>query len=91
MYDRLLQPLKIGGIMGKNRTFSSPTPLAAPNPDPAPPPTLGAPPVAVPGPLHIPYSVPDRPKNTVPWPEPCKTLNDNTHTSLVVKKDCCEL
>ena len=42
------------------------------------------------GPLHTPYSVLDRPKNTVPWPEPCETLdNNNTYTSLVVKKDYC--
>ena len=66
--------------------------LTHPDRQPGPPPTLGAPPVTDPGPMHMPYSVLDKPQNTVPWPEPYKTLNnENTYTSLVVKKDYCEL
>ena len=58
----------------------------------APPPTPPAPPVADPGPLHMPYSVLSKPQDSVPWPEPYKTLdNDNTYTSLRVKKDYCDL
>lgn len=57
-----------------------------------PPPTPPAPPVADPGPLHMPYSVLSKPQNSVPWPEPYKTLNnDNSYSSLRVKKDYCEL
>jgi len=42
--------------------------------------TLGEDPdVTDPGPLHLPYSVVMPPQNTVPWPEPYKTLdNDNS-------------
>lgn len=56
--------------------------ITDPNPVEAMPPTLGAPPpVTDPGPLHAPYSVLEKPSNTVPWPEPYKTLdNDNTYT-----------
>ena len=51
------------------------------------PPTLGdPPPVTDPGPLHQPYSVLKAPVNTVPWPEPYETLdNDNTYTPFVKK------
>ena len=36
--------------------------------------------VTDPGPLHLPYSVIMPPQNTVPWPEPYKTLdNDNSY------------
>lgn len=43
--------------------------------------TLGSPPVEDPGPLHKPYSVVQPPQNTVPWPIPYRTLdNDNTYT-----------
>ncbi|MCD8322995.1 MAG: hypothetical protein LUC89_08950, partial [Oscillospiraceae bacterium] len=60
-------------------------------PNPAPPPTLGSPPVTDPGPMHAPYSVLVKPRNTVPWPEPYETLNDeNSYASLVNKdKDYC--
>ena len=55
--------------------------LTAPNVEEAAPPTLGAPPVTDPGPLHEPYSVVQKVQNTVPWPEPYETLdNDNTYT-----------
>ena len=50
------------------------------------PPTLGCPPVTDPGPMHMPYSVLKAPQNTVPWPEPYETLdNDNTYTPFVKK------
>ena len=66
--------------------------LTDPDPKPAEPPVLGCPPVADPGPMHMPYSVVSKPQNTVPWPEPYETLdNDNTYTSLRVKKDYCRL
>ncbi|MGI5936371.1 MAG: hypothetical protein ACOX7I_06190 [Oscillospiraceae bacterium] len=55
------------------------------NPDAseAPPVTLGAPPVTDPGPMHAPYSILQKPQNTVPWPEPYETLdNNNTYTPL---------
>ena len=35
------------------------------------------PPVTDPGPLHTPYSILQKPANTVPWPEPYATLDDN--------------
>lgn len=56
--------------------------ITAPVVEDAMPPTLGdPPPVADPGPMHAPYSVLSKPQNTVPWPEPYKTLdNDNTYT-----------
>ena len=39
------------------------------------------PPVTDPGPLHAPYSLLRKPANTVPWPEPYETLDDdNTYT-----------
>lgn len=48
--------------------------------------TLGCPPVTDPGPMHQPYSVLSAPQNTVPWPEPYKTLdNDNTYTPFIKK------
>jgi hypothetical protein len=59
------------------------------NPDrgAAPPPTLGAPPVSDPGPMHKPYSTLQEVQNTVPWPEPYKTLdNGNTYTPFVRDK-----
>ena len=65
--------------------------LTAPVLEEGPPPTLGAPPpVTDPGPMHMPYSVLEKPRNTVPWPEPYETLNDeNSYTTLRVKKDYC--
>jgi hypothetical protein len=46
--------------------------------DPAGQATLGAPPpVSDPGPLHTPYSPLQIPQNTVPWPEPYETLDEN--------------
>lgn len=66
--------------------------MTAPEVKAPPPPTLGAPPVTDPGPLHMPYSLLSKPQDSVPWPEPYKTLNnENTYTSLCVKKDYCEL
>jgi len=42
--------------------------------------------------MHMPYSVLAKPQNTVPWPEPYESLdNNNTYTSLRVKKDYCKL
>lgn len=47
----------------------------------------GLPPVTDPGPMHMPYSVLSTPQNTVPWPEPYETLdNDNTYTPFRTKK-----
>ena len=47
--------------------------------------TLGQDPdVTDPGPLHLPYSVIMPPQNTVPWPEPYETL-DNEHSYTPVK------
>ncbi len=59
--------------------------LTDPNPVEAAPPTLGdPPPVTDPGPMHMPYSVLEKPRNTCPWPEPYETLdNDNSYASLV--------
>jgi hypothetical protein len=49
----------------------------------APPPTLGDPPhVTDPGPLHHPFSIIQPPQNTVPWPEPYKTLDDDNSFTL---------
>ncbi len=46
--------------------------------DPAGQATLGTPPpVSDPGPLHSPYSPLQVPQDTVPWPEPYKTLDEN--------------
>ena len=61
--------------------------ITDPNPGEPMPPTLGdPPPVTDPGPMHMPYSVLKAPQNTVPWPEPYKTLdNDNTYTPFVKK------
>ncbi len=43
--------------------------------------------VTDPGPLHAPYSPVVPPQNTVPWPEPYETLDDdNTYTPLLHKK-----
>lgn len=57
--------------------------ITNPDAEPPMPPTLGAPPVTDPGPLHMPYSVLKKPQNTVPWPEPYETMdNDNTYTPL---------
>ena len=45
-----------------------------------------SPPVSDPGPLHMPYSVLKAPQDTVPWPEPYETLdNDNTYTPFLKK------
>lgn len=61
--------------------------ITSPNPGEAMPPTLGCPPVADPGPMHMPYSVLSTPQNSVPWPEPYETLdNDNTYTPFLEKK-----
>ena len=61
--------------------------LTNPDAEEAPPPTLGAPPVADPGPLHHPYMVLSQPQNTVPWPEPYETLdNNNTYTPFIGKE-----
>jgi hypothetical protein len=50
----------------------------------APPATLGTPPVTDPGPLHQPYTLLSLPQDTVPWPEPYETLdNDNTYTPFL--------
>lgn len=58
--------------------------LTAPNVEEMAPPTLGLPPITDPGPLHNQYSILQRPQNTVPWPEPYETLdNDNTYTPFV--------
>jgi hypothetical protein len=56
--------------------------LAAPVPAEAPPPTLGGPPpVSDPGPMHRQYSILQKPQNTVPWPEPYDTMDEeNTYT-----------
>ena len=60
--------------------------ITDPDPKAAMMPTLGAPPVTDPGPMHTPYSVLKKPQNTVPWPEPYETLdNDNTYTPFVKK------
>jgi hypothetical protein len=60
--------------------------ITSPNPPEAMPPTLGCPPVADPGPMHMPYSVLSKPQNSVPWPEPYETLdNDNTYTPFLNK------
>ncbi len=61
--------------------------ITAPVVEEAAPPTLGDPPAcADPGPMHHPYSVISQPQNTVPWPEPYKTLdNDNTYTPFIGK------
>lgn len=50
-------------------------------------PTLGDPPVITdPGPMHKPYSLLGQPQDTVPWPEPYKTLdNENTYTPFIGK------
>lgn len=51
-----------------------------------PAPVLGTPPITDPGPLHTPYSVLAQPKNTVPWPEPYQTMdNNNTYTPFLNK------
>ena len=60
--------------------------ITSPNPGEMMPPTLGCPPVTDPGPMHMPYSVLSTPQNTVPWPEPYETLdNDNTYTPFLKK------
>jgi hypothetical protein len=44
------------------------------------------PPVTDPGPLHSPYSLLSKPANTVPWPEPYETMDDeNTYTKKRTK------
>ena len=61
--------------------------ITDPNPPETMPPTLGdPPPVSDPGPLHMPHSVLKAPQDTVPWPEPYETLdNDNTYTPFLKK------
>ena len=60
--------------------------MTDPNPPDAMMPTLGQPPCKDPGPLHMPYSVIGQPQDSVPWPEPYETLdNDNTYTPFVGK------
>lgn len=45
------------------------------------------PPVTDPGPLHAPYSVISPPQDTVPWPEPYETLdNNNTYAQFIGKQ-----
>lgn len=54
----------------------------------APPPMGGGapPPVTDPGPLHSPYSLLHKPADTVPWPEPYETMDDdNTYTKRQAK------
>ena len=59
--------------------------LTAPEEKGIGPVTLGEDPdVTDPGPLHLPYSVIMPPQNTVPWPEPYETL-DNEHSYTPVK------
>ena len=61
--------------------------ITSPNPGEAMPPTLGCPPVADPGPMHMPYSVLSAPQDSVPWPKPYETLdNDNTYTPFLEQK-----
>ncbi len=55
--------------------------LTAPAGGPPPGGPPSSPPVTDPGPLHSPYSLLHKPANTVPWPEPYETLDDeNTYT-----------
>ena len=72
----------LGRLDGVNWAADEYARITAPVPDAPPPVTLGAPPpVSDPGPMHLPYSVLKPPQNTVPWPEPYETLNDeNTYT-----------
>ncbi|MCD7845788.1 MAG: nuclear transport factor 2 family protein [Oscillospiraceae bacterium] len=51
--------------------------LAHPEREREMPPLLEGPPVTDPGPMHMPYSVISAPPNTVPWPEPYETMDDN--------------
>ena len=53
-----------------------------------PPPGGGPqnPPVADPGPLHSPYSLLSKPANTVPWPEPYETMDENNTYTKPRKK-----
>lgn len=47
---------------------------------------MDPPPVTDPGPMHLPYSVILPPQDTVPWPEPYDTLdNNNTYTPFIGK------
>ncbi len=57
--------------------------LTDPEWKPGPPPSQ-PPYIADPGPLHSPYSLLHKPADTVPWPEPYETMdNDNTYTPFL--------
>ncbi|MCD8116035.1 MAG: hypothetical protein LUE21_02785 [Oscillospiraceae bacterium] len=57
--------------------------LTDPDWKPGPPPNQ-PPYIADPGPMHSPYSMLNKPADTVPWPEPYETLdNDNTYTPFL--------
>lgn len=52
--------------------------ITSPSAGGPPPASLGEdPPVTDPGPMHLPYTLLAKPKNTVPWPEPYETLDEN--------------
>jgi hypothetical protein len=52
-----------------------------------PPVTSGIPACADPEPMHQPYTTLQMPQNTVPWPEPYKTMNnDNTYTPFIKQR-----
>lgn len=56
--------------------------------DPNDPYTQGQPPLTDLGPLHNGYSLLQTPQDTVPWPEPYKTMdNNNTYAPFVTGKD----
>lgn len=58
--------------------------LTDPSSAPPPPAALGRPPITDPGPLHLPFSLINPPQDTVPWPEPYDTMDDNnTYTSFI--------
>ncbi len=77
-------PDLVGDMDCKNWAAEEYARITDPNPREMEPPVLGNPPVTDPGPLHIPYSVLKQPQNTVPWPEPYETLdNDNTYTPFL--------
>lgn len=75
----------LGRLDGVNWAADEYARITAPVPEAPPPVTLGAPPpVSDPGPMHLPYSVLKPPQNTVPWPEPYATLDDeNTYTPFI--------
>ena len=64
-----------------NWAFEDYARLTDPKKPEAPNPTMGEPPVTDKGPLHHPYSVLQKPQDTVPWPKEYDTLDDeNTYT-----------